>query len=85
MIKIYKAFIEPHFDYACTVWDDLDAMLALKLQKLQSRAARITLRSGDILKNLGWKTLQNIQYDFKKRLMIKVMKVIEVPQYLIEQ
>ena len=89
LIKIYKALIEPHFDYACTVWDDLDATLALKLQKLQNRAARIItksdyeVRSTDILKNLGWETLQNRRYDLKKRLMIKVMKG-EAPQYLID-
>lgn len=89
LIKIYKALIEPHFDYACTVWDDLDATLALKLQRLQNRAARIItrsdyeVRSADILKNLGWETLQNRRFDFKKRLMIKVVKG-EAPQYLID-
>ena len=45
LIKIYKALIEPHFDYACTVWDDLDTTIALKLQRLQNRAARIITRS----------------------------------------
>ena len=88
LIKIYKALIEPHFDYACTVWDDLDATLALKLQRLQNRAARIItgsdyeVRSADILKNLRWETLQNRRFYFKKRLMIKIVKG-EAPQYLI--
>ena len=72
LIKIYKTVIEPHFDYACTVWEDMDATLALKLQKLQNRAARIItksdyeVRSADIFKNIGWKTLQNRQYDLKE-------------------
>ena len=86
LIKIYKALIEPHFDYACTVWDDLDATLASKLQRLQNRAARIItrsdyeVRSAEILKNLGWETLQNRRFHFKMRLMIKVVKR-EAPQY----
>ena len=39
LIKIYKSLIRPHFEYASTVWDDLDVTLCQKLQKLQNRAA----------------------------------------------
>ena len=69
----------------------LDAPFALKLKRLsrlQNRATRIITRSDyevrsfDILKILGWETIQNRRFDFKKGLMIKVVKG-EAPQYLI--
>ena len=41
----YTALIQPHFDYCCSVWDELGGTLATKLQKLQNRAARVITRS----------------------------------------
>ena len=43
--KVYKAIIQPHFDYCSTVWDGLGVTLLDKIQKLQNRAARITTQS----------------------------------------
>ena len=40
-VNIYKGLIQPHLDYGCVVWDGLDNGLAIKLQRLQNRAARI--------------------------------------------
>ena len=37
---IYKALIQPHFDYCSVVWGNCGIKLADKLQKLQNRAAR---------------------------------------------
>ena len=37
-ILLYRALIEPYFDYCCPVWDGLNNGLADKLQKLQNRA-----------------------------------------------
>ena len=37
---IYKALIQPHFDYCNVVWGSCGIKLADKLQKLQNRAAR---------------------------------------------
>ena len=37
-ILLYRALIEPYFDYCSPVWDGLSNELADKLQKLQSRA-----------------------------------------------
>ena len=34
-----------HFDYCCSVWDELGGTFATKLQKLQNRAARVITRS----------------------------------------
>ena len=37
---IYKSLIQPVFDYCDVVWDNLDQGLAIRIQKLQNRAAR---------------------------------------------
>ena len=34
LVSIYNAFILPHLEYACVVWDGLDKGLAIKLQRL---------------------------------------------------
>ena len=43
---IYKSLIQPVFDYCDVVWDNLDQGLATRIQKLQNRAARITIFQG---------------------------------------
>ena len=56
---IYRAIVEPYIDYCCIILDGISDYLALKLQKLQNRAARIitgadySRRSSDILNELG--------------------------------
>lgn len=43
-IQIYRALIQPHFDYCwLSVWDGLGETLSCKLRKLQNRAARVIL------------------------------------------
>ena len=42
---MYTALIQPHFDYCCSVWDELGGTLATKLQKLQNRATRVITSS----------------------------------------
>ena len=44
-ILLYRALIEPYFDYCCPVWDGLSNELADKLQKLQNRAIRVITKS----------------------------------------
>ena len=44
-IQVYSALTQPHFDYYCSVWDELGDTIAIKLQKLQNRAARVITRS----------------------------------------
>ena len=44
-VQVYSALIQPHFDYCCSVWDELGDTLAIKLQKLQNRAAWVITRS----------------------------------------
>ena len=43
---VYRALIQPHFDYCCPVRDGLGETLNCKLQKLQNRGAvRVITRS----------------------------------------
>ena len=60
LVSIDNVLILLHLEYACVVWDGLDNGLAIKLQTLQNRAARIITRSSwevrscDILFKLVW-------------------------------
>ena len=60
---IYKALIQPHFDYCNIVWGNCGITLRNKVQKLQNRAARVLTYSsydvdaGHLFKLLGWKNL----------------------------
>ena len=58
---MYNSFIQPYFDYCSAVWEGLGFELALKLQKLQNRAAGIItfsivmiLSLPPLLQELGW-------------------------------
>ena len=87
LVSIYNVLILPHLEYACVVWDGLDKGLAIKLQRLQNRAARIITRSSweiwscDILSELGWLPLDKRRYNQKKKLMNKIMNG-KAPTYL---
>ena len=78
LISIYDAFIRPHFDYCCEVWDVFGKTQSDRLQKLQNRAARVIMSmSNDIdhstaLQALAWDSL-NIIRKAKAKLMYKVL------------
>ena len=84
---IYKALIQPHFDYCNVVWGSCDIKLADKLKKLQNRAARaLTFSSYDadasqLFQNLNWKNLST-QHDIQKA--VTVFKFLNglAPEYL---
>ena len=38
---IYKALIQPYFDYCSPLWDNCGVLLKEKLQRFQNRAARV--------------------------------------------
>ena len=79
LVSIHNALILPHLEYVFVVWGGLDKGLAIKLQRLQNQAARITTRSSrevrpcDILPKLGWLPLDKRRYNQKKKLMNKIM------------
>ena len=90
LITIYKALIQPLFDYCDVVWSGLNEGLANRLQKLQNRAARIItqssyeIRSAAILESLGWDNLAMRRFEHKISMMYKVLNN-NAPAYLQEQ
>ena len=78
-VQIYRALIQPHFDYCCSVWDGLGETLSCKLQKLQNRTARVILRTnyntsaGILLDTL---CLDNLSLRRKKHRAILVFKTL---------
>ena len=64
LIKMYNAFVLPHFNYCSTMWNDRSCSVINKLSKLQRRDARIItsstydIRSSQILKELNWKPIE---------------------------
>ena len=71
-IKIYKGFIEPHFDYCSADLYGLSRQVSEKLQKLQNRAARVITNSSCdtnsscLLNSLTWDNLSDtrVKADF---------------------
>ena len=65
---IYKALIQPYFDYCSPLWDNCGVLLKEKLQRFQNRAARVVtgakfdVSSSELLKLQNWK---NLEYRFK--------------------
>ena len=61
---IYRAMIQPYFDYCSPLWGNCSAYFKGKLQRLPNRVARIIAsanyetNSADVLKSLGWETLE---------------------------
>ena len=64
LIMMYKALVQPYFDYCSSVWEGMGKCQSERLQKLQNRAARIVTysdfdtRSLRLLDDLGWDTLE---------------------------
>ena len=79
-LQIYQSLILPHFDCCSYVWDELNAALSDKLQKLQTRAARIiTTSSYDtsvsfLLNSLHRDKLSIRRKKLKAILMFKTIK-----------
>ena len=86
-ILLYRALIEPHFDYCCPVWDGLSNELADKLQKLQNRAIRVITKSDyhssatALRTRLGWDDPSIRRMKFKAKLMFKTVNE-QTPEYL---
>ncbi|KXJ15113.1 putative RNA-directed DNA polymerase from transposon X-element [Exaiptasia diaphana] len=87
--KIYKAIIEPHFNYCSPVFDGISQKLDDKLQKLQNRAARIVTRSSfdesakPLLDMLGWDTVSVAREKQKAITMFKSVNSL-APKYLMD-
>ena len=76
---IYKAMIQPYFDYCSPLWGNCSAYLKEKLQRFQNRARRIIsganyeINSADVLESLGWQTLEERRIRNKSILMYKIL------------
>ena len=76
---IYKALVQPHFDYCSTLWGNCGKSLQDKLQKFQPRASNVItgetydIRSTDILNSLSWETLDNRRKKSNAVFMYKVL------------
>ena len=86
-IEIYKALIEPHFDYCSPVWYGISSNLTNKLQKLQNRAARIIAksdfgtRSATLRQLLEWDDLSTRRSKYLGVAMFKTLNGL-FPSYL---
>ena len=73
---IYRALIQPYFDYCSPLWDVCNKQLK---DKLQNRAARIIasasyeIRSADVLRSLTWDNLESRRCTSKATFMFKVL------------
>lgn len=76
---IYNALVQPYFDYCSILWGNCGKSLQDKLQKFQSRAARVItgatyeIRSADVLDNLSWETLNVRRSNTKATYMYKIL------------
>ena len=77
--------LENIFDYCSPLWDTCGKTLKDKLQRVQSRAARVITgtnydtRSVDILAKLEWKTLQARRKQMKSILIYKILNEQSAP------
>jgi len=84
---LYNAIVQPHFDYADIVYDSTSQTNKLRLQNLQTRAARLISGSGPrtsrnpMFKELGWLSLQS-RRDFHKSVMVYKCRYGLAPDYL---
>ena len=87
LLVLYNALVLPHFDYADTVYDSASATDLDRLQKLQTRAARILTGSSyrrsreDMFRSLGWLSLKNRRMLNKCAMMYKCLNGL-APSYL---
>ena len=60
---VYKARVQPYFDYCSPLWDNCGKRLKDKLQRVRTCAARVligasyNMRSADVLDTLSWDML----------------------------
>ncbi len=76
-IQIYKAIVQTHLDYGDAVYDSTSQTSKNRLQKLQTRSARLIMGSGPhtrrnlMFNKLKWLSLQQRQ-DFHKCILVYV-------------
>ncbi len=87
LLQIYNAIVQPHLDYEDDVCDSASQTSKNRLQKLQTRAARLIMGSGlctsrNLMFNkLKWLSLQQ-RWDFPKCILVYKCRMGLAPQYL---
>ena len=77
--SIYKSLVQPYFDYCSPLWDTCGKLVKDKLQRFQSRAARVKsgashdTQSVDLLNMLSCNTLEIRLSGAKSVLMYKTL------------
>ena len=75
---LYNAIVQPHFDYGEVVYDSASITSKTRLQKLQSRAARLIAgysprqNRNAVFKELGWLSLRQ-RRDFNKKCFLYIL------------
>ena len=79
LITNYNSLVQPHFDYCSSVWGSCSKSLSQKLQKLQSRAARVITFSNydhstdELLRMVNWVKLDRQRLVDKSIMMYKIV------------
>ena len=87
LLNIYNSLVQSHFDYCSLVWGNCGKTLSNKLQKLQSRAARVITSSNfdvdvdSLFHKLSWKDLKS-QHQIENALMVFKFLNGLAPEYL---
>ena len=77
--KVYKSLVQPYFEYCSPLWDNCGKLLKDKLQRFQSRAARVltganyNIRSAGIIQTLSWDTHDARRLRAKSALMYEIL------------
>ncbi len=86
---MYNAIVLPHFDYADVVYDAASETNKSRLERLQTRAARLISGTGPrdsrnpLFKELGWLSLENSRFMHKCTMVFKCRNGL-APPYLID-
>jgi len=86
---IYQTCIQPHIEYLCTAWGNTSCKNMQQVQRLQNLGARIVtnnfdyinVRGIDLVKKLGWQTVEERYKYLLSTLMFKSIHGL-APNYL---
>ncbi len=88
---LYNTLIKPVFEYCISVWGDCFKKDAIKLQRLQNRAARLVTNNFDynisglsIVRDLKWLTVSEVKEYQTSCIMFKSLKG-DYPNYIMDK
>ena len=89
LLRLYKAFILPHFLYCSTIWHFCDSRNKDKVEMLNKRVLRVILNDkvspdGDLLQQIGDCSLSNERIQNMLIIIFKCLHLEQYPQYLKE-